>query len=68
MHDCNQEGVTVDKECDNSKEGVKGIREVCQLMGRCNGHWGDVRSLAKVWQYLGRCEMYKEGVSVDREV
>ena len=68
MHDCNQEGVTVDKECDNPKECVKGIREVCQLMGRCDGHWGDVRSLAKVWQYLGRCEMYKEGVSVDREV
>ena len=45
MHDCNKEGVTVDKECDSHKEGVKGIREVCQLMGRCDGCWGEVGSL-----------------------
>ena len=25
MHDCNKEGVTVDKECDSPKDGVKGI-------------------------------------------
>ena len=39
------EGVTVDRECDSPKEGVKGIGEMCQLMGRCDGSWGDVRSL-----------------------
>ena len=24
--------------CDSHQEGVKGIRKVCQLMERCNGH------------------------------
>ena len=37
--------VTVDKECDSPKEGVKGITEACQLIGRCDGRWGNVESL-----------------------
>ena len=37
--------MTVDKECDSPREGVKGITEVCQLMGRCDGHRVDVKSL-----------------------
>ena len=31
-----REGVTADKECDSPKECVKGIREVYQLMERCD--------------------------------
>ena len=45
MHDWNQKGVTVDKEYDSPKEGVKGIGEVCQLMRRCDCRWADVGSL-----------------------
>ena len=45
MYHCHQEGVTIDRECDSPKGGVKGIRKKCQLMGRCDGHWGDVRTL-----------------------
>ena len=45
MHDCHKEGVTVDRECDSPKGGVKGIRMMSQLMGRCDDPWGDVRSL-----------------------
>ena len=45
MYDCYKEGVTVARECDSLKEGVKGIRMMGQLMGRCDGHWGDVWSL-----------------------
>ena len=37
--------MTVDRECDSPKGDVKGIRMMGQLMGRCDGHWGDVRSL-----------------------
>ena len=32
MQDCHQEGVRVDMKYDSPKRGVKGIREVCQLM------------------------------------
>ena len=42
MYDCHQGGVTVDRECDSPKGGVKDIRKVCQLVGRCDGHGGDV--------------------------
>ena len=45
MHDCHQGGVTVDREFDSPKGGVKDIRKVCQLVGRCDGHWADVRRL-----------------------
>ena len=37
--------MTADRECDSPYVGVKGIREVCQLIGRCDGPCGDVRSL-----------------------
>ena len=40
--------MTVDRECDSLKAGVKGIRKMCQLMGRCGGHWEGVRTLGKV--------------------
>ena len=45
MHDCHKEGVTVGRESDSPKGDVKGIRIMGQLMWRCDGHWGDVRSL-----------------------
>ena len=32
-----------DRKCDSSKRGVKGIREVSQLMDRCDGYEGGVR-------------------------
>ena len=37
--------MTANRECDSPRVGVKGIREKCQLMERCDGHWGAVRSL-----------------------
>ena len=35
---CHQEGMVVDSECDSHQGGVKGIKEVCQLVERCDGH------------------------------
>ena len=49
MNDCHQEGVTVNRKCDSPNGSVKGIREVCQLVGRCDGHGEDVRSFGEVW-------------------
>ena len=40
--------MTIDRECDSFKGGVNNIRNVCQLMGRCDGHGRDVRKLGKV--------------------
>ena len=55
MHDyhqedvtCAWEGVTVVRECDSLKGGVKGIRKVCELVVRCDGHGGDLRRLGEV--------------------
>ena len=36
--------MTVDRECDSAKRDMQGIREVCQLVGRCIGHLGNVKS------------------------
>ena len=40
--------MTVDRECDRPEGGVNDIRKVCQLMGRCDGHGGDVSRLGVV--------------------
>ena len=40
--------MTVDRECDSPKGGVKDIRKVCQLVGRCDGHGVDVSRLWEV--------------------
>ena len=40
--------MTVDRECKSQKGDVKDIRKVCQLVGRCNGHAGDVSRLGGV--------------------
>ena len=48
MQDYHQEGVTDDRKCDCPKRGVKGIREVSQLMGRCDGYEAGVRRCGKV--------------------
>ena len=34
--------------CDSYQRDVKGIRKVCQLMERCDGHGGAVRRCGKV--------------------
>ena len=39
---------SVDRKCDSHQGGVKGIRKVCQLMERCNGHGGSVRGFGEV--------------------
>ena len=35
-------GVTFVWKCDSHQGGVKGIKKVCQLMERCDGHVGSV--------------------------
>ena len=56
--------MTIDRECDSPKEDVKGIRKVCQLMVRCDGHGemqgglGRCDSCQEVCQSALRCERY----------
>ena len=40
--------MTVDRRCDSPKRGVKGIREVCQLVEGCDNYGGGVRRCANV--------------------
>ena len=54
MQDCHYEGVTDDRKCNSPKRGVKGIREVSQLMDRCDGYERGVRMCGKVCQLSGR--------------
>ena len=49
------------RKCDSHQGCVKGIRKVCQLMERCEGHGKDERVCGKV-RYLSG------GVTVLREV
>ena len=51
------------RKCDSHQAGVKGIKQECQLMERCEGHdhGGGVRECGKVRQLSG-------GVTVLREV
>ena len=51
------------RKCDSHQGGVKGIKQECQLMERCDGqdHGGGVRECGKVRQLSG-------GVTVLREV
>ena len=39
--------MNVYREYDSSKGEVKYIRKVCQLVGRCDGHGGDVKVLGE---------------------
>ena len=57
------EGETVERKCDSHQRDVKGIKQECQLMERCDGHdhRGVVRECGKVRQLSG-------GVTVLREV
>ena len=48
MEGCNQEGVTDERKYDSPNKGVKGMREVSQLIARCDGYEGDVRRCGKV--------------------
>ena len=36
------------RKCASHQVGVKGIRKVCQLMERCDGHGGDVKVFGEV--------------------
>ena len=40
--------MTIDRECNSHKGGVKDIRKVWQLPGRCDCHGEDVRRLGEV--------------------
>ena len=40
--------MTDDRKCDSHKRGVKGIREMNQLMERCDGYEGGVMRCGKV--------------------
>ena len=45
-------GVSLDRRCDSHQGGVKGIKNECQLIERCDGHdhGGSVRGCGKVRQ------------------
>ena len=47
---------------------MKGIKNVCQLMGRCVGHGGDVRRLWGSVTIVRECGSSKGGVSSIRKV
>ena len=40
--------MTVIRKCDSHQGGVKGIRKMCQLMERYNGHRGSVKGCGKM--------------------
>ena len=40
--------MTDDRKCNSPKRGVKGIREVSQLVERCDGYDRDVRTCGRV--------------------
>ena len=40
--------MAVDRECKSSKGSVKDMIKVCQLVGRCGDHGGDVSRLGEV--------------------
>ena len=40
--------MTVVRKCDSLQGSVKGIRKVCQLMERCDGHVGGVKGFGEV--------------------
>ena len=40
--------MTVNRKCESPKGGVKYIRKVCQLVGRCDGHGGEMMRLGEV--------------------
>ena len=40
--------MTVVRKCDSHYGGVKGIRNVCQLMESCDGHVGGVKGCGEV--------------------
>ena len=42
------EGETVVRRCDSSQEGVKAVRNLFQLMERCDGHGRGVKGCGKM--------------------
>ena len=51
------EGVTVVRKC-------KSHKEVCQLMGRCDGHQGGVKGNKHECQLMKRCDGHDHGGGV----
>ena len=49
------EGVTAVKKCDSPKE-------VCQLVGKCDGHQGGVKGIRQECQLMERCHDHGGGV------
>ena len=45
---------------------MKGIKNECQLMERCDGHGGDVR-VGEVWWLSGRFLEVRKGETVNRK-
>ena len=68
MNDSHQGGEPVDRDCDSPERSVKDIRKVCQLVGRCDGHGGDVMRLWGGVTIFRKCGSSKEGVSSIRKV
>ena len=68
MHDCYQGGVKVDRGCDSPKGGAKGIKNVCQLVGRCDGFLGNTRRILGGVTVVRECGSSKGGVSRIKKV
>ena len=47
---------------------MKGIENVCQLVGRCDGHWGDETRLWGGVTVVRKCGSSMGGVSSIRKV
>ena len=56
--------MTDDRKCDSPKRGVKGIREVRQLMERCDGYVGGVEGVTVVTKCNSRFVSWWGGVMV----
>ena len=62
------EGVAAARKCGSHQGGVKGMRKVCQLVGRCDGHWGDERRLLGGVTVVRKCGSHRIGVKGIRKV
>ena len=59
--------MTVDRECDSPKRGVKAIRKVCQLVGRSDGH-GEIKGAWGGVTVIRKCDSHQGGVIGIRKV
>ena len=66
--------LSLGRKCNSHQEGVKGIRNECQLIERCDGHGGGVMGMERcdgyqggVWRY-GKARQLRGSVTVIREM